>query len=202
MTEKNNATADNIMPAVTTRRELYHTRRIEAAGFKRDDGLWDIEAWLKDTKGYDFDNFDRGTIKSGDPLHEMRLRLTLDDTMTIKSAHAVTNASPYRICNKITPNYFEKLVGVQIAAGFSRKVKELFHGVAGCTHLTDMLPIMATVAYQTIVTARLRDSNNTKGLSRLVNSCYGFDENQPVVKHYQEEWGKSDARQEASPAKK
>ena len=180
-----------MMPAITTRRELYHTRRIEAAGFKRDDGCWDIEAWLKDTKGYDFDNFDRGKIKSGDPLHEMRLRLTLDDTMTIKAAHAVTNASPYSICHQVTPNYFEKLVGVQIAAGFSRKVKELFHGVAGCTHLTDLLPIMATVAYQTIVTARVRDSNNTKGLARLVNSCYGFDETASVVKHYKNEWEKN-----------
>ena len=188
-----NSTPHNTMPAVMVGRELYHTRRIEAAGFKRDDGLWDIEAWLKDTKGYDFDNFDRGKIKSGDPLHEMRLRLTLDDTMTIKAAHAVTNAAPYSICHQITPNYFEKLIGVQVAAGFSRKIKELFHGVAGCTHLTDMLPIMATVAYQTIVTARVRDNNN-KGLERLVNSCHGFSDQQPVVKHYKDEWEKSAAK--------
>ncbi len=185
---------DNMMPAVTARRELYHTRRIEAAGFKRDDGLWDIEAWLKDTKGYDFENFDRGKILAGHPLHEMRLRLTLDDNMTIVAAHAVTNAAPYRICPDITPDYFKKLVGVQIAAGFSKKVKMLFGGVAGCTHLTDMLPIMATVAYQTIATAKLRDAGQvqrqSETLAPLVNTCHGFAENKMVVQHYKEAWKK------------
>ena len=59
------------------RKEL-HLRRVEVCGYQRDDGLWDIEGRLVDTKTYGFDNFDRGRIEAGDPIHEMRLRLTLD----------------------------------------------------------------------------------------------------------------------------
>ena len=33
-------------------RRLMHTRSIECQGFLRDDGLWEVEAWLRDTKPF------------------------------------------------------------------------------------------------------------------------------------------------------
>ncbi|WP_322099492.1 DUF2889 domain-containing protein [Haematospirillum sp. 15-248] len=57
-----------------TPRSLIHTRRIECLGYLRQDGLWDVEASLHDTKTYDFSNRDRGTIKAGEPLHGMTIR--------------------------------------------------------------------------------------------------------------------------------
>ena len=33
-------------------RRLMHTRFVECEGFLRDDGLWEVEAWLRDTKPF------------------------------------------------------------------------------------------------------------------------------------------------------
>ena len=45
------------------KRELLHTRNVSLRGFVRDDELFEIEAELLDTKKYDFQNHDGGTIK-------------------------------------------------------------------------------------------------------------------------------------------
>ena len=37
-------------------REPLHTRRVECRGYRRADGLWDIEGHLVDTKAYPFAN--------------------------------------------------------------------------------------------------------------------------------------------------
>ena len=61
-------------------RELLHSRDIVLRGYRRADGLYDIEAQLTDTKSYGFGNRDRGYIEAGEPIHGMWLRLTVDET--------------------------------------------------------------------------------------------------------------------------
>ena len=45
---------DELMPLENSNksRRLMHTRSIECQGFLRDDGLWEVEAWLRDTKPF------------------------------------------------------------------------------------------------------------------------------------------------------
>ena len=43
-------------------RKHIHTRDIQCLGYQRDDGLWDIEGTIMDTKTYSFDNIDRGGV--------------------------------------------------------------------------------------------------------------------------------------------
>src|SRR3954469_18242502 len=62
-------------------REMLHRRAIDIRGWKRADGLYDIEAYLEDTKAYPFENDDRGTILPGEPLHGLFLRLTVNEEM-------------------------------------------------------------------------------------------------------------------------
>ena len=59
-------------------RKHIHTRRIECQGFQRDDGHWDIEGTLTDSKTYSFDNVDRGGVASGEAVHRMTIRLTVN----------------------------------------------------------------------------------------------------------------------------
>ena len=35
-------------------RELLHVRNIQCKGYKRSDGLWEIDGWLTDIKTYEF----------------------------------------------------------------------------------------------------------------------------------------------------
>lgn len=130
-------------------RQHLHTRQIECRGYYREDGLWDIEGHITDVKTYSHHNDFRGELAPGDPVHDMWIRLTIDDRMTIHAVEAVTDSSPYRICPDITPN-FQKLVGLRLVGGFHRQVREVLGGVHGCVHLVELLGPVATVAFQTL----------------------------------------------------
>lgn len=166
------------------RKEL-HLRQVEVRGFQRDDGLWDIEGRLVDTKTYGFDNFDRGRIEPGQPIHQMILRLTLDDELMIHDAEAVTEESPYTVCKNVGPN-FARLKGIRIGAGWRRQVQAAVGGAQGCTHLVELLGPMATTAYQTIwpVVARKRESEGKAWTSKpkTIDTCHAYASDGPVVK--------------------
>ena len=65
------------------RRQHLHTRRVTCQGFFREDGLWDIEGRITDTKSYEHANEWRGALKPGELVHDMSIRLTLDHKFTI-----------------------------------------------------------------------------------------------------------------------
>ena len=80
------------LPPPDTAREPLHTRQVTCTGYRRADGLWDIEGHITDRKSYDFQR-DGRTVPSGDPIHEMWIRLTLDNRLTVKAVAAVTDAA-------------------------------------------------------------------------------------------------------------
>ena len=98
-------------------RKLAHTRSIDYRGYEREDGWWDIEAHMTDTKTYVFKNNWRGEIQAGEPLHEMLLRVTIDDNFVIKDVIAHTEHSPFQMCPNIVPAY-KSLIGI-----FTRQLK-------------------------------------------------------------------------------
>ena len=61
----------------TVARELLHNRQVELRGYKREDGLYDIEGHLVDTKAIDF-KLAAGLRPAGQPIHDMWLRITID----------------------------------------------------------------------------------------------------------------------------
>jgi Protein of unknown function (DUF2889) len=134
-------------------RELLHLRDIELRGWRRADGLYDIEAHLLDTKSYPFSNESRGEIPAGAPLHGLWLRLTIAEDMTVVECEAASDHTPYAVCPGAAPN-FARLAGLKIGPGFNRAVAERVGGVQGCTHLRELLGQMATVAYQTLYPLR------------------------------------------------
>lgn len=185
-------------------REPIHTREVTCRGYRRADGLWDIEGHLTDVKAYAFDTEQRGRILPGDPVHGMWIRLTVDDGLTVRAVEAVTEKSPYRTCNAVIPN-FQRLVGLRIAAGWTRAVKERLGGVQGCTHLVELLGPIATTAFQTVYPLLAReqaekagpisgtDSGGHSGTKEamlrskrpvLLNTCHIFDSNGEVVRRH------------------
>ena len=111
---------------------------------------------LEDTKTYSFANRDRGGIVSGEPIHRMHIRLTVDDDLVVQAAEAVTEAGPFALCGEITP-VFASLAGLRIGPGWRKAVLARMGGVHGCTHLTELLlgPV-TTTAMQTVGPARAR----------------------------------------------
>jgi len=137
-------------------RQHLHTRRVTCQGFFREDGLWDIEGRITDEKSYEHANEWRGPLKPGDFVHDMSIRLTLNDRFTIVDVEAVTDKSPYRICGDVTPD-FKKLIGLRVGGGFHREVRARLGGVHGCTHIVELLGPVATTAFQTISSGKARE---------------------------------------------
>ena len=131
------------------KRKLVHERTYDIRGYEREDGMLDVEGKIVDLKPHSFDNHDRGYVPAGEPLHEMHLRLTIDHTFTIRKAVAATLYSPYTICPGATDAY-TRLEGLTIGPGFNKRAAEAIGTVFGCTHLTEMLRAMGTVAFQSM----------------------------------------------------
>ncbi len=163
-------------------RSPMHTRTIRLDGFQRDDGLYDIEAELTDTKSYAFDTHERA-VPPGTPLHNMQARLTVNDDLEIFAAEAVTNFGPFSICGGGAPS-FGNLVGLTIRPGFLKAANQRLAGTISCTHLRELLQQMATVAFQTTYPVRSRKlAAQPETPPRLLNTCYAYDTNGPVVAH-------------------
>jgi hypothetical protein len=165
-------------------RDHIHTREIRCRGYRRRDGLWDVEAVLEDTKTYSFDNHDRRGINSGEPIHRMHIRLTLDDMLVVQGAEAATEAGPFDLCGAIAP-VFGSLVGLRVGGGWRRAVLERMAGIHGCTHLTELLlgPV-TTTAMQTVMPARARREQAAEGTAKppIIDTCHALAASSPVVK--------------------
>lgn len=178
------------MPLPTpTNRALQHTRRVICEGYKRTDELWDIEAHLIDTKTFhmkEYKDRDNGMIAAGEPLHGMSIRITVDMELNILDAVASMDYTPFDCCKPITEAY-KKLIGLQIAGGFTRKTRELFSGINGCTHLLELLGPLATTAFQATHQERELLENFWQDghlPPPMLNTCHTMASDGPVVKEY------------------
>jgi hypothetical protein len=132
----------------TPARKPLHTRRITYEGFLREDGLFEMEAELVDTKGEVLHLIERGPVEPGEPVHHMRARVAFDDAMKVVDAEAWMDSSPFPDCAAATAP-MRRLVGASIGRGWRKSLDEAMGGVAGCTHLRELLTGLATAAIQT-----------------------------------------------------
>jgi hypothetical protein len=168
-------------------REPLHRRALDLRGYRRSDGLFDVEARLTDTKGYAVDNRWRGRLAPGTAIHDMWLRLTVDENLTVVAVSAVTDAAPYPVCDAITPA-FRKLEGLTIGPGWRRDVAKRLGGVQGCTHLVELLAPLATTAMQTIVPLRERAAPDPRRPPGHLDSCHALRRDGPVVREHHPAW--------------
>lgn len=190
------------LPDASIERERLHTRTVKIDGYRRADGLWDIDGWMTDVKTISFPNRDRGEIKAGEPLHGMGLRITIDDDLKIVDAVAVTDFSPFAICPNITPN-FKRLIGMRIKPGFTTAVKQALGGTEGCVHLVELLGPIATTAFQTLAGQRFARMNAAPAGSSarrppMLDTCHAWASDGPLVKRDYPDFYKDPAAQTAA----
>lgn len=165
-------------------RKLSHTRSITCNGYERADDLWDIEAHLVDTKPFTVSILRYGKPRvAGTPLHEMKIRLTVDNAMTIHAAEAVTAAAPFDSCS-VPPLAFEKLKGISLHRGWRKKVNNIMGGILGCTHLNDLFGVVVTQAYQTIAGSQEFTATVESGTTTpfFINSCHSYRTDGEVIR--------------------
>jgi len=170
------------LPPPAAREKLHH-RSVTCRGYRREDGLWDIEARLRDTKTYAFSNRDRGEIAAGEPVHLMEVRLTIDLDMNILDAQTNMDYAPFSICPGAQAA-MKKLVGLRIGGGWLRRARARIERRESCTHLFELLAPLATTAYQTMHRAREERADNApqRERPRIIDQCFSLASDSAVVK--------------------
>ena len=165
------------LSAAEPRAEI-HTRTLALHVYGRDDGLFDIEGHIVDVKPISVE-FHNSRRAAGEPVHDMRLRLTIDKSLTVRFAEAKMDVGAYPYCSAVEPN-FAALEGLKIGPGWNRRVRERVGGGMGCTHLVEMLSQMATAALQAIWSTddgnpeNAEDPANRRLPDSMINSCYTY----------------------------
>lgn len=178
------------LPPGDSSRKRVHTRSILVEGWKRDDGLWDIEARLTDVKDHDYP-LASGVRLKGEPVHDMRVRITVDNEFVIVAAAAVSDAVPYpNGCEKIAPDY-ARLVGLNLVRGYRKTVGEMFEGVRGCAHLTELLLALPAATIQTFASEMRDTEGRDPGLKPFqLDRCHALDTSSETVSRYYPRWYK------------
>ena len=174
------------LPVTEVERELLHTRRVRYEGYKRADGLWDIEAHLTDIKNHDY-RLKTGVRRAGQPVHSMWLRLTIDREFNVVDAAASSEAVPYPGgCETIAPAY-RALVGLNLVRHFRLKANELLGGVRGCTHLTEMLAGMPTAAIQSFA-GEMKEEQDDGSKPFQLDQCHALETSTETVRVWYPKW--------------
>lgn len=142
------ATVERELPVASPRRQL-HSRTITMKGYQRDDGLFDIDGELRDSKHHPWPSWELGVQPPGQPVHHLCVRLTLDVGYGVHAVAAALPAIPFDECRGTLPP-LGSLVGATVSRGWRKAVEAALGGPAGCTHVRELLMAMGTVAYQTI----------------------------------------------------
>jgi hypothetical protein len=177
--------------------ELIHTRRYEVRTYKMAPDRFLLRGVVVDEKP-------AGLYISTDPdvlwVHHMVVDLEVTFPMfEIEKVHVEFKERPHTHCTDIEPDY-QKLVGLSIARGFNNKVKELFGGPRGCTHIGALLAAMAPVAIQsgwsmragaamgtqTLPTDMSPEEQRKRAYAMNLNTCHMWDENGQMVKEIEQ----------------
>ena len=178
-------------------RKTSHIRRVTYQGYEREDGLWDMEAELHDSKAHDMPSFrHQGVRLAGDPIRRMWLRVTIDRQLVVHAIEAAMDAHPLQDCPQARPA-LQGMVGACMARGWRQAIAQHMGGVASCTHLREVLFNLATAAFQTLPAAFGGGDPDTP--PRHLGQCTGWDfEGNGVKEYFPQFYGRGEANTQPS----
>jgi hypothetical protein len=182
------------MPATESnppeKRRLMHRRSVECLGYLRDDGLWEVEARLLDTKPFARHDRRHGLRQAGDPVHDIRLRLAVDDKLTIHEAGTNMQVTPYPTCVDVD-GILQRLVGERIGKGWRELVRRKIGRLETCTHLSELLGPAVTTLFQTMSNGKNPEGRDSIDNRRddaeppfFIGGCHSWRTDGPVVAEF------------------
>ena len=166
----------------STDREQLHVRTIDMRGYRRPDGMYEIEGHITDVKNLPMQPPGRDApMPPGVPIHDMSVRLVVDEHLVISDVVVAIDSGPYGDCKDATES-LSVLKGARIGAGWTKRAKELL-GAESCTHVVELLIPLATAAYQTLapVSFTRPDRLDASGRPVRIDSCYSYGGNRALV---------------------
>jgi hypothetical protein len=188
------------LPTAASDRQLKHRRSIDVQIYARGNGLWEVDAHITDVRPRET-RMATGMLPAGAPIHDMLLRLVVDERFEVIEAGAETSAMPYPgECNSYGDVY-GRLVGLNLMKGFRHAVKERLGGVQGCTHITELTQVLPTAVVQAfageVLDTRGDSADSTQPFQ--IDRCHALRADGPAVKTYYPRWYR--APQNSAPAR-
>ena len=175
--------ANIAMDPQATREEVHH-RQVDLRYYRRSDGLFEVEGHLVDSKRHAYRRqLAKEDSPADSPLHDITVRLVMDESLNVHDAQAIMSATPFGVCrdavHTLTP-----LIGLRIGSSWNRQVREHLGGAHSCTHIVELLGQMATTALQGQAPQRIARINapENEALRRArVDSCFAYAAHREVV---------------------
>ena len=189
------------LPPAAPQRQLKHRRQIDVQVFARGDGLWEVDATLCDTKTR-VAQMAEGPRPAGTPIHDMLLRLVVNEKLDILQAGSDTRWMPYSgICNEHGDAYV-KLVGLNLLQDFRKRLRERVGGVLACTHITELAQVLPTAVVQAFAGEVIDTRGTAEGAQQpfQIDRCHALRSSGEAVRIHYPRWHRPAAATAAATA--
>ena len=167
-----------------------HTRDITISTYKVEEYSIIVEGRLIDKRKEDFYLLSGDVSKSG-IIHDLIIRLLIEGPqLLIKDLEVEMQEVPREECNE-TKKCLDIFKGMNIAAGFTLKIKSLIGGKKGCAHLESLLIAMAPAAFQGYWASVHMEKSNVESLKKnakksngAINTCWVWRDDGPLAAKY------------------
>lgn len=189
------------LPPAAPERQLSHHRCIDVQVYARGNGLWEVDARITDTKTRDA-HLAAGVRAAGLPIHDMQLRLVVDERFNIVESGAQTHWMPYPGRCDDHGDAYAKLVGLNLMRGFRQAVRERLGGTLGCTHITEMTQLLPTAVIQAFAGSVIdtRGDGDTSPQPFQIDRCHALRSDGDVVREHYPRWYRAETKAEPLPA--
>ncbi len=166
--------------------KLVHTREISIQTSDLGDHSILVEGSLIDHRHQP----EQDRAEKSELVHHMVIRLRVKGPgMLIEEAEATMPHHPREECPQVLP-MIRSLEGLEVAPGYTMKVKRAIGGVKGCAHLTSLVIAMGESAVQGYWAAYGAEGRR-KGLReqtirKFINTCHLWKEDGPIIRGLRE----------------
>jgi hypothetical protein len=177
------------LPTAASERQLKHNRRIDVQIYSRGNGLWEVDARVTDVRKRET-LMVTGLKPAGEPIHDMLLRLVIDESFNVLEAGAETMSMPYPGFCENYGDAYGRLVGLNLMRGFRHAVKERLGGSQACTHITELAQVLPSAVMQGFADEVIdtRGDSETSVQPFQIDRCHALRADGQAVKIYYPRW--------------
>jgi Protein of unknown function (DUF2889) len=191
------------LPPAAPQRQLKHRRQIDVQVFARGNGLWEVDARLTDTKTRDL-QLAEDIRPAGTPIHDMLLRLVVNEQFDVLEAGSHTEWMPYQgVCDRHgaeSGDAYDQLVGMNLMRGFHKQLRDTLGGSRACTHITELAQVLPTAVMQAFAGLVVDTRGDSPGASRpfQLDRCHALRSDGEAVRRHYPRWYRAPAASAAT----
>lgn len=177
------------LPTPAPERQLKHRRQIDVQVFARGSGLWEVDATISDVKTLSLAMAD-GERPAGTPIHDMLLRLVINEQLDILESGSETRWMPYAGQCDDHDDVYGRLVGLNLLQDFRKQMRLRVGGIKGCTHLTELAQILPTAVVQAFAGDVIDTRGRAAGAAQpfQIDRCHALRRSGEAVRLHYPRW--------------